>query len=37
MANETDLFYLVLLALFTVILHLILSVKHRHSDRHYHP
>ena len=29
MANETDLFYLVLLTLFTVILHLILSVKHR--------
>ena len=37
MANETDLFYLVLLTLFTVILNLILSVKHRHSDRHYHP
>ena len=36
MANETELFYLVLLTLFTVIIHLILSAKHRRDDWHSH-
>jgi len=36
MANETDLFYLVLLTLFTVIFNLILSAKHRRDDWHSH-
>jgi hypothetical protein len=33
MVTETDLFYLVLLALFTVILHIILSRTSRDRDR----
>jgi hypothetical protein len=37
MANETELFYLVLLALLTLIIHLILSGKHRRDDKHAHP
>jgi hypothetical protein len=34
MASETELFYLVLLALLTLIIHLILAKKHRREDRH---
>jgi hypothetical protein len=37
MANETDLLYLVLLTLLTLIIHLVLSSKHRRDDRHSHP
>ena len=36
MANETELFYLVLLTLLTLIVHLILSTKNRRHDRHSH-
>lgn len=37
MANETDLLYLVLLTLLTLIIHLLLSSKHRRDNRHSHP
>ena len=37
MTSETELFYLVLLTLLTVIIHLILSAKHRRDDKHSHP
>ena len=37
MPNETELFYLALLALLTLIIHLILLVKHRRDDKHSHP
>jgi hypothetical protein len=37
MANETDLLYLVLLTLLTLIIHLLLSSKHRRDERHSHP
>jgi hypothetical protein len=37
MTNESELFYLVLLTLLTLIIHLILSTKHRRDDRHSHP
>jgi hypothetical protein len=37
MASETELFYLVLLTLLTLIIHLILSTKHRWDDKHSHP
>jgi hypothetical protein len=37
MANETELFYLVLLALLTLVIHLILSGIHRRDDKHSHP
>ncbi len=33
MANETELFYLVLLTLLTLVIHLILSTKHRRHDK----
>lgn len=33
MASETDLLYLVLLALLTLVIHLILSTKSRRHDR----
>jgi hypothetical protein len=34
MVNETELFYLVLLTLLTLVIHLILSMKNRrHEDR----
>jgi hypothetical protein len=33
MVNEAELFYLVILTLLTLIVHLILSIKGRHSDR----
>jgi hypothetical protein len=33
MASETEFFYLVLLTLLTLIIHLILSIKHRRHDR----
>lgn len=36
MANETELFYLVLLTLLTLVIHLILSMKHRRHDRDSH-
>jgi hypothetical protein len=36
MASETELFYLVLLTLLTLIIHLILSTKHRRDDKHSH-
>jgi len=36
MANETELFYLVLLTLLTLVIHLILSMKNRRDDRHAH-
>ena len=36
MASETELFYLVLLTLLTLIIHLILSTKHRRDERHSH-
>jgi hypothetical protein len=36
MTNETELVYLVLLTLLTVIIHLILSMKHRRDDKHSH-
>ena len=36
MVNETELFYLVLLTLMTVVIHLILSTKHRRHDRDSH-
>ena len=36
MANETELLYLVLLTLMTLIIHLILSMKHRRDDKHSH-
>jgi hypothetical protein len=36
MASETELFYLVLLTLLTLIIHLILAKKHRRDDRHSH-
>jgi hypothetical protein len=36
MASEIELFYLVLLTLLTVIIHLILSMKHRRDDKHSH-
>jgi hypothetical protein len=34
MASETELFYLVLLTLLTLVIHLILSMKHRRDDKH---
>ena len=34
MASETEFFYLVLLTLLTLIIHLILSIKGRRQDRH---
>ena len=37
MASETELFYLVLLTLLTLVIHLILSGKHRRDDKHSHP
>ncbi len=37
MASETELFYLVLLTLLTVIVHLVLAGKHRRDDKHAHP
>ena len=37
MANETELFYLVLLTLLTLIIHAILGMKHRRDDKHSHP
>ena len=36
MASETEFFYLVLLTLLTLIMHLILSRKHRRDDNHPH-
>ncbi len=36
MVSETELFYLVLLTLLTLIMHLILSRKHRRDDKHSH-
>jgi hypothetical protein len=36
MTNESELFYLVLLILLTLVIHLILSAKHRRNDRHAH-
>jgi hypothetical protein len=36
MSSETELFYLVLLTLLTLIIHLILSTKHRRDDKHSH-
>jgi hypothetical protein len=36
MANETELFYLVLLTLLTLIVHAILAMKHRRDDKHSH-
>jgi hypothetical protein len=36
MANETELFYLVLLTLLTLVIHLILSTKHRRHDKDSH-
>jgi hypothetical protein len=33
MASETELFYLVLLTLLTMIFHAILSAKHRRDDK----
>jgi hypothetical protein len=36
MTSESELFYLVLLTLLTLIIHLILSKKHRRDDRHSH-
>lgn len=37
MVNETELFYLVLLTLLTLVIHLILSMTNRRQDRHSHP
>ncbi len=37
MTSESELFYLVLLTLLTLIIHLILSTKNRRGDRHSHP
>lgn len=37
MTNESELFYLVLLSLLTLVIHLILSAKNRRGDRHSHP
>jgi hypothetical protein len=34
MTSEAELFYLVLLTLMVLIIHLILSTKHRRNDRH---
>lgn len=34
MVNETELFYLVLLTLLTLVVHLILSMKNRRRDDH---
>lgn len=31
--NETELFYLVLLTLLTMVIHAILSMKHRREDK----
>jgi hypothetical protein len=36
MANETELFFLVLLTLLTLVIHLILSMRNRRHDRHSH-
>jgi hypothetical protein len=36
MTNESELFYLVLLTLLTLIIHLILAKKQRREDRHSH-
>jgi hypothetical protein len=36
MANENELFYLVLLTLLTMIIHAILSAKHRRDDKRHH-
>jgi hypothetical protein len=35
MTNETELFYLVLLTLLTVVIHSILAAKHRWDDKHH--
>ena len=37
MANETELFYLVLLTLLTLVIHLILAAKHSWDHKHSHP
>jgi hypothetical protein len=37
MANEAELFYLVLLTLLTLVIHVILSTKNRRDNRHSHP
>ena len=37
MASETELLYLVLLTLLTLIIHAILAAKHRRDDKHSHP
>jgi len=37
MASETELFYLVLLTLLTLIIYFILSGKHRRDDKYSHP
>jgi hypothetical protein len=37
MANESELFYLVLLTLLTLVVHVILSTKNRRDNRHSHP
>ena len=37
MTNESELFYLVLLSLLTLVIHLILSTMNRRGDRHSHP
>ncbi len=36
MASEAELFYLVLLTLLTLLVHLILSTKHRRHDKDSH-
>ena len=36
MVNETELFYLVLLTLLTLIINLMLSLKYRRGDKHSH-
>jgi len=37
MASETEIFYFVLFTLLTLVIHLILSGKHRRDDKHSHP
>jgi len=37
MANESELYYLVLLTLLTLVIHVILSTKNRRDNRHSHP
>jgi hypothetical protein len=36
MVTETELFYLVLLTLMTLIINLMLSLKYRRDDKHSH-